>query len=128
MKADYAPALQPRGVSVLRCGHTDCRYYTPCTDSCDYLLIEYERRGCPPESDCARYTPVLGPRAGAEGDLAACIQACTDMGWSVRRIARRLRLCESAVRLLRARGARAAGDLKKSEFSEKSGATVGDTP
>ena len=64
MKADYVPALQPRGVSVLRCGHTDCCYYMPRTDSCDYLLIEYEPRGCPPDPGCARYAPVGGLRAG----------------------------------------------------------------
>ena len=126
MKADYAPALQPRGASVLRCGHTDCCYYMPRTDSCDYLLIKYEPRGCPPDPDCARYAPVGGLRAGAEEDLAACIQACTDMGLSIRTIARRLRLCESAVRQLRARGA--GRRLKICEISADSDAIGGDTP
>ena len=57
MKLDFAPSLRLRGPSELRCGHTDCCYYTPRTDSCDYLLIEFEPRGCPPTADCPRYAP-----------------------------------------------------------------------
>lgn len=66
MKADYVPALQPRGVSTLRCGHRDCRYYGWKSDSCDYLLREYRPRGCPPTPDCAQYAP------RSEEDLKNC--------------------------------------------------------
>ena len=126
MKADYVPALQPRGVSVLRCGHTDCCYYMPRTDSCDYLLIEYEPRGCPPDPGCARYAPVGGLRAGTEAELAVRVQAYTDMGRSPRQIARLLRLSESAVRQLRARSAQA--QLKNPEKSGDSRPIGGNTP
>ena len=52
---DWAPALGLRRESQLTCGHLDCRYCTPHTDSCDYLLMEGRRRGCPATPDCARY-------------------------------------------------------------------------
>lgn len=69
MKLDYVPALPPRELSTLRCGHRDCRYYCPETDSCDYILLEYRRRGCPPTPDCARFLPARrGP--AAEGPAA----------------------------------------------------------
>lgn len=106
MKLDYAPALRPRGVPELRCGHTDCCYYTPRTDSCDYILIEFQPRGCPPSPDCPHYAPAGRLRCAPGNALAACIQAYTDMGWSTRRIARRLHICEPALRRLRARGAK----------------------
>ena len=124
MKADYCPALQPRGVSTLRCGHSDCRYCTPRTDSCDYLLIEFRPRGCPPTPDCPHYAPAGRLRAGTGDALSARIQAYADMGWSTRQIARRLRLCENAVR--QARGRPAA--LKNCEIAEKTGAGGPDMP
>jgi hypothetical protein len=105
MTCDYTPALSPRGPSELRCGHTDCCYYTPRTDSCDYLLIEFEPRGCPPTADCPRYAPSGRLREDPNSVLAARVQAYMDMGWSVRKIARKLRICEPALRRLRARGA-----------------------
>ena len=52
---DWAPALGTRRESQLTCGHPDCRYYTPTTDSCDYLLLEGHRRGCPATRDCRYY-------------------------------------------------------------------------
>ena len=104
MKLDYAPALCPRGPSELRCGHTDCCYYTPRTDSCDYLLIEFEPRGCPPTADCPRYAPARRLREEGSNALAARIQAYLDMGLSTRQIARRLRVCVPSLRRLRARG------------------------
>ena len=106
MKLDTVPAFRPRGVSVLRCGHRDCCYYTPRTDSCDYLLIEFRPRGCPPTPDCPHYAPAGRLREECGDELAARIQAYVDMGWSTRQIARRLRICEPALRRLRARGAR----------------------
>ena len=105
MKHDYAPALRPRGISELRCGHTDCCYYTPRTDSCDYLLIEFKRRGCPPTPDCPHYAPAGRLRDGRSDSLAARVQACLDMGWSIRQIARQLRVCEPALRRLLAQAA-----------------------
>ena len=101
MNADYCPALRPRGLSRLRCGHGDCRYCTPRTDTCDYLLITCEPRGCPPTPDCPRYAPAEPLRRADASDLPARIQAYTDMGWSTRRIARQLRLSESGLQLLR---------------------------
>ncbi len=105
MSFDYAPALCPRGRSELRCGHRDCCYYAPRTDSCDYLLIEFEPRGCPPTADCPRYAPSRRLREEGSDALAARIQAYLDMGLSTRQIARRLRVCVSSLRRLRARGA-----------------------
>ena len=105
MKLDFAPSLRLRGPSELRCGHTDCCYYTPRTDSCDYLLIEFEPRGCPPTADCPRYAPAGRLREDPNSVLAARVQAYMDMGWSVRKIARKLRICEPALRRLRAREA-----------------------
>ena len=105
MRADYTPALHPRGPSTLRCGHSDCRYCTPGTDSCDFLLIEYRPRGCPPTPDCPRYTPAGPLRGTDDGAAAACIQAYTDMGLSNRQIARKLRVSEVSVRRERARAA-----------------------
>lgn len=122
MKADYAPTLRPRGVSELRCGHTDCCYYTPCTDSCDYLLIERKQRGCPPTADCPRYAPAGRLREGRADVLAAYVQACVDMGWSTRRIARTLRICEPELRRLRARCALAcAAEQRDAKVSEMRG-------
>ncbi len=106
MKLDYTPALRPRGPSELRCGHTDCCYCTPRTDSCDYLLIEGQPRGCPPTPDCPHYAPAGRLRIRESDALAARVQACLDMGMSTRQIARRLRVCEPALRRLRARAAR----------------------
>lgn len=115
MRTEYLPALMPRA-SCLRCGHTDCCYYTRQTDSCDYLLIEFRRRGCPPTPDCARYAPARRTRREAEEALGARIQAYTDMGCSVRQIARHLRLCPAAVRRARARWAlRAAEAARRAE-------------
>lgn len=113
MNGGYAPALRPRGAPELRCGHTDCRYCTLRTDSCDYLLIEFRRRGCPPTPDCSRYTPRAGLR-GAEGErLAARLQAYEDMGLSVGQIAQRLGVCEPSLRRFRAAAAGRGGNLKK---------------
>ena len=112
MKTDYLPALRTRSASQLLCGHTDCRYYSPLTDSCDYLLIAYEPRGCPPTPDCPRCVPVGRPGLRESEALAARIQAYRDMGWNTPRIARRLRLSVPAVRLLRARRER-TGTRKK---------------
>lgn len=106
MKTDFTPALRPFGVSELRCGHTDCCYYTADTDSCDYMLIEYRRRGCPPEPACPCYAPAGRLREDGSGSEAARVQAYADMGWSMRRIARRLHISRVALRRLHARGAR----------------------
>lgn len=103
MIADYAPGLGEWRVSQLLCGHLDCCYCSPRTDSCDYLLIEEERRGCPPTPDCPRYVPA-GRLRGREG-LAGQIQAMLDEGQNPRQIARRLRLSEAAIKRLRAREA-----------------------
>ena len=94
MKTRYLAHLQPRSAPTLRCGHTDCCYYTRDTDSCDYLLIEYRRRGCPPTPDCPCFAPAGRARSAPEAELGARIQAYTDMGQSVRQIARRLRISE----------------------------------
>lgn len=106
MKTRYLAHLQPRSAPTLRCGHTDCCYYTRDTDSCDYLLIEYRRRGCPPTPDCPCFAPAGRARSAPEAELGARIQAYTDMGQSVRQIARRLRISEVGVRRIRARTAR----------------------
>ncbi len=105
MKTEYLPSLRTRS-SQLLCGRTDCCYYAPRTDSCDYLLVEYKPRGCPPTPDCPRCAPVGHLRRADSSALAARIQACHDMGWSTLRIARHLRMSVPAVRLLRARRAR----------------------
>lgn len=105
MKTDYTPALRTRGPSELRCGHTDCCYCASRTDTCDYLLIEGRPRGCPPTSDCPRYAPAGRLRLKESNALAARIQAYADMGMNTRQIARRLRVCEPALRRLRAREA-----------------------
>lgn len=120
MKAGYLPHLQPRSAPTLRCGHTDCCYYTRETDSCDFLLIEYHRRGCPPTPDCPCFAPASGVRSAPEEELGARIQAYTDMGQSVRQIARRLRISEVGVRRIRARAARRlrAADGIGKELSE----------
>lgn len=105
MKADFILGFRPRGVSELRCGHTDCCYYTPETDSCDYLLIEFRPRGCPPDADCPRYAPAGRLRDEHSDALAARIQAYMDMGMSPRQVAKRMHICEPALRRLRARAA-----------------------
>ena len=64
MRTDYLPSLRTRS-SQLLCGHCDCCYYAPDTDSCDYLLVEYKPRGCPPTPDCPRYAPAAADRAPA---------------------------------------------------------------
>lgn len=106
MRYEYAPSLRPREASALRCGRPDCCYCAPRTDTCDYLLIEGSRRGCPPTPDCPRYTPAGRLRLAPSDALAARIQAYADMGMNTRQIARRLRVCEPALRRLRARAAR----------------------
>ena len=112
MKTDYLPHLRPRSAPTLRCGHTDCCYYTRETDSCDYLLIEYRRRGCPPTPDCPCFAPASALRRTPEEELGARIQAYADMGQSVKQIARRLRISEVGVRRIQAR---AAGRVRISE-------------
>lgn len=37
------------------CKHWECVCYNPRTETCDYILIFGERRGCPPTEDCAKY-------------------------------------------------------------------------
>lgn len=105
MRTDYLPSLRTRS-SQLLCGHCDCCYYAPDTDSCDYLLVEYKPRGCPPTPDCPRYAPAGALRHTRGEALAVRVQAWCDMGWSPLRIARRLHMSVPAVRLLRARRAR----------------------
>ena len=34
-----------------------CQYYASYTDTCDFFLLTYQRRGCPPEQ-CTRYEPL----------------------------------------------------------------------
>ena len=97
MRADYAPALKPRGTG-LRCGRTDCRYYASRTDSCDYLLLCFEPRGCPPAPDCSRYLPRASQRVELSERTAARVQAALDMGRSLRQIARGMRVDEQALR------------------------------
>ncbi len=120
MKLDYLPSLRLRGAPELLCGHTDCCYYTSATDSCDYMLIESRPRGCPPRPDCPHYAPAGRLRGGGSIALAARIQACLDAGWSYRRIARSLHICESALRRLRAQEALRSGRAGDSDiFHEK---------
>lgn len=120
MRYEYAPSLRPREASALRCGRPDCCYCAPRTDTCDYLLIEGSRRGCPPTPDCPCFAPASGVRSAPEEELGARIQAYTDMGQSVRQIARRLRISEVGVRRIRARAARRlrAADGIGKELSE----------
>ena len=37
------------------CKHYGCEYYCPKSNTCDYMLITGERRGCPPTDDCNKY-------------------------------------------------------------------------
>ena len=59
------------------CKHYDCVCYAPTTDTCDYILIYGERRGCAPTDDCIHYRtdytgtrPVRLPQALRKVDLA----------------------------------------------------------
>lgn len=83
MKTDFTPHLQPRTAPQIRCGHTDCRYYSPVSDSCDYLLRRFERRGCPADADCLRYEPAGGGRSDQSG-LSALIFSRKALDFSLR--------------------------------------------
>ena len=37
------------------CKHYDCQYYSPNTESCDYILITGHSRGCLPTDDCDKH-------------------------------------------------------------------------
>ena len=37
-----------------------CLYYAAYTDTCDYMLVTHERRGCPAGDECVRYRPSVG--------------------------------------------------------------------
>ncbi|MCR5664252.1 MAG: hypothetical protein K6G17_05135 [Oscillospiraceae bacterium] len=100
MNAEYAPMLRPRTEALIRCGRCSCRYYCRETDSCDYLLTEYRRRGCPPDPDCARYSP----RGKEDLPLTRLrMQNLYGRGFGDAAIAGRLGLPEEAVRRWRER-------------------------
>ena len=33
-----------------------CGYWAPRTDTCDFILIRYRRRGCPPGEGCTHFS------------------------------------------------------------------------
>ncbi len=52
-KTDSIPAVKCR---------PDCRYFSTYTNTCDYTLMMYRSRGCPPDA-CTKYEKRTGPRA-----------------------------------------------------------------
>ena len=36
------------------CKHFECLYYSPRTETCDYILFTGHSRGCPPTDDCTK--------------------------------------------------------------------------
>lgn len=79
-----------------QCRNRSCLYYGCRTETCDYLLITGERRGCPVE-DCARYVPNASVRRlvdyySGKGKLSEQDRRLLDLyeqGLSDREIARR---------------------------------------
>ena len=37
------------------CKHFDCVFYSPTTETCDYMIIMGKPRGCSPTDDCERF-------------------------------------------------------------------------
>ena len=37
------------------CKHWECACYAPETETCDYMIIFGESRGCPPTDDCPKF-------------------------------------------------------------------------
>ena len=42
-------------MSDKRCNHYDCVYYSPSTNTCDYMIIAGTPRGCKATEDCEKY-------------------------------------------------------------------------
>ena len=86
-----------------------CLYHGWDTQSCDYLLVTGERRGCPGGEDCARYLPrrnrkkqnadlfLRGPAQHRQFYLVAEIEERYEQGKSDRQIAEELKVSITTV-------------------------------
>lgn len=89
------------------CTRTSCKFYGTNTNTCDYILITGQRRGCPGGRLCTKYKPVNGrhrkmpqlPTTFKKGNsgLFTAFETMYEEGFTDQKIAEALGVCRETV-------------------------------